>query len=47
MIPIISGRKTGLIDSLWALIVTAMVDAYGIFEKEFIESMTAEYGCRQ
>jgi multiple sugar transport system permease protein len=35
--------KFGLIDSLWALIVPTMVDAYGIFMmKQFIESMPAE-----
>ena len=35
--------KLGLIDSLWALIVPAMVDAYGIFMmKQFIESMPGE-----
>jgi ABC-type glycerol-3-phosphate transport system permease component len=35
--------KFGLIDSLWALIVPSMVDAYGIFlMKQFIESMPAE-----
>lgn len=35
--------KFGLIDSLWALIIPAMVDAYGIFlMKQFIESMPAE-----
>lgn len=35
--------KLGLIDSLWALIVPSMVDAYGIFMmKQFIESMPAE-----
>jgi multiple sugar transport system permease protein len=35
--------KFGLIDSLWALILPAMVDAYGIFMmKQFIESMPAE-----
>jgi multiple sugar transport system permease protein len=33
----------GLIDSLWALIIPTMVDAYGIFMmKQFIESMPAE-----
>jgi ABC-type glycerol-3-phosphate transport system permease component len=35
--------KLGLIDSLWALIAPAMVDAYGIFMmKQFIESMPGE-----
>lgn len=35
--------KFGLIDSLWALILPTMVDAYGIFMmKQFIESMPAE-----
>jgi len=35
--------KFGLIDRLWALILPAMVDAYGIFMmKQFIESMPAE-----
>jgi len=35
--------KLGLIDSLWALIIPAMVDAYGIFMmKQFIESMPTE-----
>ena len=35
--------KFGLIDSRWALIIPAMVDAYGIFMmKQFIESMPAE-----
>ena len=35
--------KFGLIDSLWALIVPSMVDAYGIFMmKQFIESMPVE-----
>jgi multiple sugar transport system permease protein len=35
--------KMGLIDSLWALIVPSMVDAYGIFMmKQFIESMPSE-----
>ena len=35
--------KFGLIDSLWALIIPSMVDAYGIFMmKQFIESMPAE-----
>lgn len=35
--------RLGLIDSLWALIVPAMVDAYGIFMmKQFIESMPGE-----
>ena len=35
--------KFGLIDSLWALIVPSMVDAYGIFMmKQFIESMPGE-----
>lgn len=35
--------KFGLIDSLWALIVPSMVDAYGIFMmKQFIESIPAE-----
>jgi multiple sugar transport system permease protein len=35
--------RFGLIDSLWALILPAMVDAYGIFMmKQFIESMPAE-----
>ncbi len=35
--------KLGLIDSLWALIIPAFVDAYGIFMmKQFIESMPAE-----
>lgn len=35
--------RLGLIDSLWALIVPSMVDAYGIFMmKQFIESMPAE-----
>ena len=32
--------KLGLIDSLWALIIPAFVDAYGIFMmKQFIEAM--------
>lgn len=35
--------KFGLIDSLWALIVPSMVDAYGIFMmKQFIEAMPGE-----
>jgi multiple sugar transport system permease protein len=35
--------KFGLIDSLWALIIPSMVNAYGIFMmKQFIESMPAE-----
>ena len=35
--------KFGLMDSLWALIVPAMVDAYGIFMmKQFIEAMPGE-----
>jgi multiple sugar transport system permease protein len=35
--------KLGLIDSLWALIIPAFVDAYGIFMmKQFIESMPNE-----
>jgi multiple sugar transport system permease protein len=35
--------RFGLIDSLWALIIPAMVNAYGIFMmKQFIESMPAE-----
>lgn len=35
--------KLGLIDSLWALIIPSMVDAYGIFMmKQFIESMPTE-----
>ena len=35
--------KFGLLDSLWALIIPSMVDAYGIFMmKQFIESMPAE-----
>ena len=35
--------KFGLIDSLWALILPSMVDAYGIFMmKQFIEAMPAE-----
>ena len=35
--------KFGLIDSLWALILPSMVDAYGIFMmKQFIESMPSE-----
>lgn len=35
--------RFGLIDSLWALIIPAMVDAYGIFMmKQFIESMPGE-----
>ena len=35
--------KFGLIDSLWALIIPAMVDAYGIFMmKQFIEAMPGE-----
>ena len=35
--------KFGLIDSLWALIIPTMMDAYGIFMmKQFIESMPAE-----
>ena len=35
--------KLGLIDSLWALIIPAMVDAYGIFMmKQFIESLPGE-----
>jgi multiple sugar transport system permease protein len=35
--------KFGLIDSLWALIIPTMVDAYGIFMmKQFIESMPGE-----
>ena len=35
--------KFGLIDTLWALILPSMVDAYGIFMmKQFIESMPGE-----
>jgi multiple sugar transport system permease protein len=35
--------RFGLIDSLWALIIPSMVNAYGIFMmKQFIESMPAE-----
>jgi len=35
--------KLGLIDSLWALIIPTMVDAFGIFMmKQFIESLPAE-----
>ena len=35
--------RFGLIDSLWALIVPSMVDAFGIFlMKQFIESLPAE-----
>jgi len=35
--------RFGLIDSLWALIIPFMIDAYGIFMmKQFIESMPAE-----
>ena len=35
--------KFGLIDSLWALIIPSMVDAFGIFlMKQFIESLPAE-----
>lgn len=35
--------KLGLIDSLWALIIPSMVDAFGIFMmKQFIESMPTE-----
>ena len=35
--------RFGLIDSLWALILPAMVDSYGIFMmKQFIESMPGE-----
>jgi multiple sugar transport system permease protein len=35
--------KLGLIDTLWALIVPAMIDAYGIFMmKQFIEAMPNE-----
>lgn len=35
--------KLGLINSLWALIIPAMVDAYGIFMmKQFIEAMPSE-----
>ena len=35
--------KFGLIDSLWALILPSMVDAFGIFlMKQFIESLPAE-----
>lgn len=35
--------KLGLIDSLWALIIPSMVDAYGIFMmKQFIEGMPTE-----
>lgn len=35
--------RFGLIDSLWALIIPSMVDAYGIFMmKQFIESMPGE-----
>lgn len=35
--------KLGLIDSIWALIIPAMVDAYGIFMmRQFIESLPAE-----
>jgi multiple sugar transport system permease protein len=35
--------KFGLIDSLWALIIPSMVDAYGFFMmKQFIESIPAE-----
>ena len=35
--------KLGLIDSLWALIIPAFIDAYGIFMmKQFIEAMPTE-----
>jgi len=35
--------KLGLIDSLWALIIPAFIDAYGIFMmKQFIEAMPSE-----
>ena len=35
--------KLGLIDSLWALIIPAFIDAYGIFMmKQFIEALPAE-----
>lgn len=35
--------KFGLIDTLWALIIPSMVDAFGIFlMKQFIESLPAE-----
>ncbi len=35
--------KLGLIDSLWALIVPAFIDAYGIFMmKQFIEALPSE-----
>jgi multiple sugar transport system permease protein len=35
--------RFGLIDSLWALIIPAMVDAYGIFiMKQFIEALPGE-----
>ena len=35
--------RLGLIDSIWALIVPSMVDAFGIFlMKQFIESLPAE-----
>ena len=35
--------KLGLIDSLWALILPAFIDAYGIFMmKQFIEAMPSE-----
>lgn len=35
--------RLGLIDSLWALIIPSMVDAFGIFMmKQFIESLPAE-----
>ena len=35
--------RFGLIDSLWALIIPSMVDAFGIFlMKQFIESLPAE-----
>lgn len=35
--------KFGLIDSLWALIVPSMIDAYGIFlMKQFIEALPSE-----
>jgi multiple sugar transport system permease protein len=35
--------KLGMIDSLWALIVPAMIDAYGIFMmRQFIEAMPSE-----
>ncbi len=35
--------KMGLIDSLWALVIPTMIDAYGIFvAKQFVESLPGE-----